>query len=182
MLPSALCGGLELPPSPLLRLCHNLFFGGRIKAMMFLVSLTCLSYGFALCRDRLGRLYFAPCLHPDVVGSHRPGPSAASALAGLVGAVALSTCLTCAARGSRLAAPRPRSFGVGIGLRAVWKSVKDHYLFCDAGGTRTRATRGLCEVPMPSPQSAGGSCLPASASCVGPLRRPRGFIAPACAR
>ena len=36
--------------------------------------------------------------------------------------------------------------------------------------------------PTPSPQSSGGSCLPESASCVGPLRRPRGVIVPASAR
>lgn len=41
------------------------------------------------CCDRLGRLYSAPCLHPDVVGSLRRRPSTATALTGLPGASAL---------------------------------------------------------------------------------------------
>lgn len=47
-----------------------------------------------------------------------------------------------------------------LGLRAEWKHVKDRCLFCDAGGTRTRAVRDLIEGSNASLQSSGGSCLP----------------------
>lgn len=54
--------------------------------------------------------------------------------------------------------------------------------FAMLAGLEPAPSEACVSFPMPSPQSAGGSCLPASASCVGPVRRPRGVIAPASAR
>ena len=70
-----------------------------------------------------------------------------------------------------------------IPLVSGWGYARDGSLsktvvcFAMLAGLEPAPSEACVRFPMPSPQSAGGSCLPASASCVGPFRRPRGVYA-----
>ena len=113
-LPSAVVWRLGTPWFCLLRL-HRNSIPGRIKAMMYLESLSCLFFGFARVPRPPWPSILCAVLTPDVVGSLRRRPSTATALTGLPGASALLILPYSRRSSFRPICASPSSFGsVGV--------------------------------------------------------------------